>query len=217
MMNNRGIFRAVGVLALAGLVAGAILVAPAQAKKPKKIKKPAACPAYVPGADGKDQKTTVVTDAATQDKPASVDIDAGPGLGFSSPTEGSDQGPTSHAYANVQVDSAAPNAYLYVRAEFQYPEDYDLYLRTSDGTAVAYVGGFNEAPETIPASPVQPLDGTGNGGHSEMGAEQIDGAQVADCQGFTADVVSGTAAGGTVTLKYWLGPAPDSAPSRPLP
>ncbi|MEA2477969.1 MAG: hypothetical protein QOF16_701 [Actinomycetota bacterium] len=211
-MTKHGTIRVVGILALTTLVVGAVFAVPAEAKK----KKPAPCPAYAPGTDGQGKPVTVVTDAATQDKPASVQLTAGPGLGFSSPTEGSDQGQTSHAYANVQVDSKAPNAYLYVRAEFQYPNDYDLYLRTSDGTAVAYVGGFNEAPETIPSSPVQPLDGTGNGGHSEMGAEQIDGAQVADCSGFTADVVGGTAAGGAVTMKYWLGPAPATT-GRPRP
>ncbi|MDQ3879223.1 MAG: hypothetical protein M3290_12870 [Actinomycetota bacterium] len=213
-MNKHGMVRIVSLLALSGLIAGIVLVAPAEAKR----RKPAACPAYAPGDLGKDAKTTVVTDAATADKPATADVDTGPGAGFSSPDVGGDQGPTSHAYANVQVDSAAPTAYLYVRIEFQYPQDYDLYLRTSDGTAVAYVGGFNEAPLTIPANtPVgQPIDGTGHGGHSEMGAEQIDGTTVADCQGFTVDVVGGTAAGGTVTVKYWLGDPPAAA-SKPRP
>jgi hypothetical protein len=212
-MTKHGAIRIVSVLALTGLVVGAVLAVPAEAKK----KKPVSCRAYAPGSDGQGQPVTVVTDAATKDKPASVQLTAGPGLGFSSPDEGSDQGQTSHVYANVQVDSSAPNAYLYVRAEFQVPFDYDLYLRTSDGTAVAYVGGFNEAPETLPVGTLgQPLDGTGNGGHSEMGAEQIDGAQVADCSGFTADVVSGTAPGGTITMKYWLGPAPATT-GRPRP
>lgn len=213
-MTTHRIARVTAVVALTALVAGAVLAAPAQAKR----RKPPTCPAYTPGQNAADQPITLVTDAATKDKPATVDVDLGPGAGFSSADEGGDQGPTSHAYANLQVDSKASSAYLYVRAEFQYPTDDDLYLRTSDGTAVAYVGGFNEAPETIPNSPVgQPIDGTGHGGHSEMGAEQIDGAQAADCQGFTADVVGGTTPGGTVTLKYWLGPAPASDGSKPKP
>lgn len=215
-MNKHGIVRIVSLLALTGLIAGVVLVAPAEAKR--KPKKAPACPAYVPGDLGKDQPITTVTDASTQDKPATADVDTGPGMGFSSPDVGGDQGPTSHSYTNVQVDSAAPTAYLYVRLEFQYPEDYDLYLRASDGTAIAYVGGFNEAPVTLPVGTVgQPLDGTGHGGHSEMGAEQIDGATASDCQGFTVDVVSGTAAGETVTVKYWLGDPPPAAPSRPRP
>lgn len=212
-MTNKQIIRTVAVVALTGLIGGAILAAPAEAKK----KKPKACAPYAPGQDGQGKTITVVTDAATQDKPATVDVDTAPGLGFSSADEGNDQGQTSHAYTNVQVDSAAPNAYLYVRAEFQYPQDYDLFLRTADGTAAAYAAGFNEAPVTLAGPAEHTLDGTGNGGHSEMGAEQIDGFQAADCSGFTVDLSSGTAAGGTVTVKYWLGPAPASSGGKPLP
>jgi hypothetical protein len=141
---------------------------------------------------------TLVTNKATATKPATITVDTGPGLGFSG-TNGADddQGATTHAYTNVQVVSKKKSAALYVRAEFPYPEDYDLFLRYKDGTGhVAYAAGFNEFPGT-------PIDGTSSG-HSEMGAEQIDGVPSKSCLGYTVDLVSATTPGGKVTIKYWL-------------
>lgn len=206
-MNSSRIIRTTAVLALAGLAVGMLAVAPAQAKKKKK--KPAACAAYTPGELGAGQPITVVTDAATAEAPVSTTLATDAGLG-SSNNEGAsgDTGPTSHAYVNVQVDSAAASRGLFVRVEFQAGEDYDLYLRSSDGTAVAYAAGFNE----VPVDPVggTGIDGTGHGGHSEQTAEQIDGFDTPDCTGYTLDLVSGTTPGGDVTVTYWLG---DAAPA----
>src|SRR4051794_14294549 len=118
-MNSSRIIKTTAVLALAGLVVGMLAAAPAEAKKKKK-KKPAACAPYVPGETGTGQPVTVVTDAATAEAPVAVTVATDPGLGSSSPDGASgDTGPTAHAYANVQVDSAAASTGLYIRAEFQ--------------------------------------------------------------------------------------------------
>ncbi|HWL64828.1 MAG TPA: hypothetical protein VNP73_02545, partial [Actinomycetota bacterium] len=173
--------RTVAIVACAALLLGAFVAAPAEAKKKKKKKKApvaAVCAPYAPGEKGGDQPVTVVTDASTAEAPAEVTISTAPGLGFSSEQgEGNpDEGATSHTYANVQVDSANPSAGLFVSIEFTPVFDYDLWLRDSNGTALAYSAG---------SSPPTPLtDGTGNGGHSDVGSENIDGYLTADCAGF---------------------------------
>lgn len=204
-MNSDKIVRGLAVVAISSLVLGAFAAVPAEAKKKKK-KKPPACAAYAPGELGADAQITKVTDAATEEKPVEVTVSTGPGLGFSSPDVGGDTGETSHAYANLQVDSASRSANLYVRVEFTPSWDYDIFLRTSDGTALAYAAGFNQGMGAGLGDPTGAgLDGTGNGGHSEMGAEAIDGYAAADCDGFTLDISSAGTPGEDVTVKYWLG------------
>lgn len=203
-MNSHKIIRGLAVVAISILVLGAFAAAPAEAKKKKK--KPPACAAFTPGELGAGGEVTKVTDAATEDKPVEVTLSTAPGLGLSSPDVGGDEGQTSHAYTNVQVDSASPGANLYVRVEFMPSWDYDIFLRSSDGAALAYAAGFNQGMGAGLGDPTGVgLDGTGNGGHSEFGAEAIDGYAAADCDGFTLDVSSAGTAGGDVTVKYWLG------------
>lgn len=206
-MKNGRIVRSLALIATASLVLGAFMAVPADAKKKKKKpKKAPACAPYVPGENGADAPITIVTDAATAEAPVEVTVSTLEGLGFSSPDGPSgDEGATSHAYANVQVDSAASGAGLYARVEFAPTWDYDGFLRTSDGTAVAYSAGFNQF--VVPGGDPFGLDGTGNGGHSEQGAEQIDGWATSDCDGFTYDIVSTGTPGGDVTVKFWLGEA----------
>jgi hypothetical protein len=196
-----GTLRVVAVAGAAALLVGAFVAAPAEAKKKKKkAAAPAACAPYSPGAKGAGQPITVVTDAATKDKPVEVTVATDPGLGSSS-AEGegnSDEVATSHAYTNVQVDSAAAGTGLYVRVEFAQQWDYDLWLRDSSHAAVAYSAG--SSPVTTPLT-----DGTGNGGHTESGSENIDGYYAADCNGFTVDLANATGPGGDVVVKYWLG------------
>ena len=165
----------------------------------------AKCAAYKSGSMGAGKPLAVVTDKATSKKPLSVKVSTGPGLGLTSTTPDAgpgsgDTGSVTHNDVNVQVNTATRSTGLYIRVEFAPYEDYDLYLRDKTGSAVAYVGGFNVIP--VPGTF---LDGTGNGGHSEMGAEQIDGYPVKNCAGFTVDIVSATTPGGPVTVKYWLG------------
>lgn len=196
------------LLALA-LVTGMVAVVPATAasnrsdqleqqkkkkKKPKPSPTPTVCPAYVPGEQGADLETQVVTDAATAEAPVEVTIPTDPGFGIGgTPLEAT----ISHAFQNIQVDSANPTAGLHLVLEFDLEEDYDLYLNYADGTEAAHVAGFN---------PIPPLsDGTGSGGHSEMGAEFLEGISTPDCGGYTLDIANATGLGGDKTLKLWLG------------
>ena len=191
MTGNR-IVRGAALIATAALILGAFVAVPAQAKKSSGCKK------FVARTDGKGQPLSVVTDKATADKPVTVTVSTPPGAGLSSPDGPSgDQGPAAHTYYNVQVDSKAKSANLYVRAEYPPMLDYDLYLRT-EGAALAYSAGFS-----VPV-PAAGLDGTGNGGHTEVGSENIDGWPAADCSGYTVDLVSATTPGVDVTLKLWL-------------
>ncbi|HEY7874587.1 MAG TPA: hypothetical protein VIG64_05640 [Actinomycetota bacterium] len=191
---SRKLVKTAAIAGAACLVLGAFAAAPASAKK-------GACKKMKPAAEGKGQPISVVTDKATEDAPLAVTVATAPGAGLSSPDgPGGDtpEGGPSHAYANVQVDSAAKSAKLFVRAEYTPGLDYDLYLKTNYSSTVAYAAGFN-----VPV-PAQGLDGTGFGGHTEAGAEQIDGWISADCAGYLVDLVSAATPGGDVTLKFWL-------------
>ena len=150
-------------------------------------------------------KFTAVTTKATQAKPVSVSVATQPGLGTTNPSgPGGDIGQVTHAYTSVVVQGPK-SAKLFIRAEFQPFEDYDLYLRTApDQPSFAYAAGFNPAGpanDVINSSPAGPIS---KGGHSEMGAEQIDGAPVSGCTTYVVDLASATTPGGAVTVKYWL-------------
>jgi hypothetical protein len=180
-------------------------------KKKKCIKKNKAkpCAAYQPGELGAEAETTVVTDTATAEAPIEVPLAMDPSAGlFSGDVNGQANPLISHAIQNVQVDSTAPTG-LYVRVEFPEGEDYDLYLEDAEGNDAAHAGGGNQAPEVLG-------DGTGNGGHSEATAEQLDGVLTTDCGGYTVDVANAIGMG-EATLKFWLGPATwDPAAQAPI-
>jgi hypothetical protein len=160
----------------------------------------AATAAEAKGASCGSGKTTVVTAKATKDKPLSVSVATQPGLGTTSPNGASgDNGQVTHAYTNVLVKGTGK---LFVRAEFLQFEDYDLYLHLGDSPAIAYAAGFNPGGpvnDVLMQTPAAPS----KGGHSEIGAEQIDGAAVKGCA--VVDLASATTPGGAVTLKLWLG------------
>jgi hypothetical protein len=206
-MKSRRILKAAAVIGASALVLGAFVAGPAEAKKKKKKKPVPACAAYTPYEPAAAAPISVVTDAATKDAPVTVTVETAEGLGTSTyETSDGDTGAlVTHAWHNVQVDSAAASAYLYVRLEFAGHQDYDLYLRNPDGTSDIYSAGGPPYHEFFGS-------GTGNGGHAEgsptAAAENVDGVAVSDCQGFSVDIVSATTAGGPVTLKYWLGEAP---------
>lgn len=166
-------------------------------KTNKKKKGPAKCAAYAPGEEGAEAETTVVTDAATEDKPIEITMSAGPGVGIggNAVTETF----ISHVYQNVQVDSKAKDTGLWVRMEMPYPSDYDLYLNNPDGSTAAHAAGFNPEPAVY--------NDDGAGGHTEPEAEQLDGIKSSDCQGYTVDVATATGEGWDLTVKFWLGPA----------
>lgn len=161
----------------------------------KKTPKPPACPAYLPGEEGAEAELAVVTDAATEEAPLELEFDAPPGGGSLGPYD-----ETASLYQNVQVDSELPEAGLYARYEFPDGHDYDLYLNYADGSTAANSGES------------QPVNGLGSGspeGGWEAGSnyESVLGITTADCDGYTARLVSWLTTGGATTLKLWLGEA----------
>lgn len=196
--------RSASVLASAALILGAF-VAPADAKKKKKPKPPPppppACAPYTPGDEGKEAATTVLTDAATAEAPVVVDFEAaagGPSLALQG-VQIIDE--TSSLYHNIQVDSANPNAGLYVKFEFSDRHDYDLYLNYADGSNAATSGDSNTAPgEAGSGSP----EGAWEGGTNY---ELLKGINTLDCAGYTARLVSYATTGGAAKLSMWLGEA----------
>ena len=162
------------------------------------------CPKYKPGHNlwVRDKTIKIVKDSSTASKPMTFQLQTGTGAGLTSDVPSEEKGWTSHERTLLQVDTKYRQAKLYVRVEFLPGLDYDIYLLGTGGSLVAYAGGFNQAP--IPGTPA---DGTGNGGHSELTAEQLDGILTNDCGGYTLDVASAVTPGGAVTVKYWLAKA----------
>ena len=188
--------RSFAVLASVAMLVGAFAATPAEAKKKKK-KAPAACAAYSPSERGAGQPVATVTDAATAEAPVEVTVPTDAGFGFSSEEgEGNaDEIASSHAYANIQVDSAKPSVGLHVQIEFEPVFDYDLHLRDAIGTSVEYSAGFGVVPSGTDHS------------HTDVGVEALLGLPVPDCAGYTVDVVGATTGGGDVIVKAWLGEA----------
>jgi hypothetical protein len=174
-------------------------------KKLKAKKKPARCSAYKPGELGAEAKTIVVTDAATEAKPAEVTLDLGPGLGQATgtPVDAVTTAAQSHAYYNVQVDSKNKDAGLFVSLGSPVPDDNDLYLLHSTGNEAAHAAGFHGG------GPVPIFDSNADGGHTGPDAEFLDGIRTVDCGGYTVHAVGANSRGGAVPLKFWLGPASD--------
>jgi len=175
-------------------------------KEPKAAK----CGAFTPAEQGKDAETTVVTDAATAEAPIETHVVMDPAVGLiTGEIQGQKNPLTSDAYFNVQVDPKAPSTGLYVRVEFPFGEDYDLYLIAPDGSDAAHSGAANQVLDVN--------DGTGNGGHGEETAEQIDGALTNDCGGYTVHIANAFGQGHAI-LKYWLGtPTWDPASQSGIP
>jgi hypothetical protein len=198
MTYRRGL-RIVSVVSSAALVLGAVTAMPADAKKKKK--KPKVCAPYTPTEWGDGQPINLVTDDHTAEAPLEITVPTEAGLGTSSPEPPADDpsNPISHAFLNVQVDPAATETGLYATLAHTPGTDYDLYIRDSGGTGLAYSAGF------APGVPL--LDGTGNGGHTGLGTENVEGLVSADCAGYLVDIISAGTPGGDVTLTLWLGEA----------
>lgn len=184
--------RTLAVVASTALVLGAYVAAPAEAKKK--------CAKYAAPDWAADAETTVVTDKATADAPIEIELETGPGLGFTNPDyPGDETGEVSHSFHNVVVDSKAKSGNLFARIDYAPAWDYDLFLRLSAGPAVAYEADFNPATVAGPSG-----IGTLEGASAGPGFSQIDGYPVPDCYGYTVDAASGIAPGGGITLKLWL-------------
>ena len=197
-MSSSRLIRTSAVLALAGLVIGLLAAVPAEAKKKKK--KPAVCAAYVPGDAGADKPTVTVTDAATEEAPLeqAVTIDASAGDADLAGTGA--LAPGTDAF-NVQVDSAAKEAGLYVLFEFPARQDYDLNLLWPDGSYAARSHDFN----TLYSPDPRTYSNGGVGGESSDTYEKIVGVRTPDCGGYTVGLESWLAQGGDFTVKLWLG------------
>lgn len=196
--------RTIATLASLAMILGAFYALPAEAKKKKKKKKKVVtevCPAYTPTEWGAEGEIVTVTDAATAEEPISMELEVPAGVGSTSaagPDEG--DGAASHVFVNVQVDPKADSTGLYATIGFSPPLlDYDLWIRGDDGTGIAYSAGF------LPGVPF--LDGTGNGGETGLGSENILGLTSADCVGYLVDVAGAATPGGPVELTLWLGEA----------
>ena len=190
-MGSKSI-RALAVVASAALTLGAFAAAPAEAKKK--------CAKYVAPDWAADVETVTVTDSATAEEPLTFELTTGHGAGTTStdyPEDG--DGTLSHAFQNILVDSKAKAAKVFARIDFIPAFDYDLFLRTSAGPALAYEADFNPATAAGPT----PVGGY-SGGSGAPGWSQIDGYPVPDCSGFTVDVASSITPGGPVTLLIWL-------------
>ncbi|MGH2755306.1 MAG: hypothetical protein ACRDLB_12870, partial [Actinomycetota bacterium] len=107
-MNYRRAVRTISVLSTAALVFGAVGAVPAEAKKKKKKKKPPVCAPYTPTEWGDGQPINLVTDEATAEAPVEITVPTEAGFGSSSPEPPAEDptNPVSHAFLNVQVDSA---------------------------------------------------------------------------------------------------------------
>ena len=191
-MKSRSV-RTLAVLASAGLIVGAFVAGPAEAAKKKK--KPSVCAAYVPGEQGAEAPTQIVTDAATAEAPVEIKVTAHEGIGVGG--EEATETLIGHAFQNIQVDSANPTTALNVRLEMPRHEDYDLYINNPDGETAARAAGFNPIPAVY--------NDTEMGGHTEEGAEVIDALATNDCQGYTADIATASGLGGELIMKVWLG------------
>ncbi|HYP23165.1 MAG TPA: hypothetical protein VEV43_06305 [Actinomycetota bacterium] len=198
------------VLAL-GLVVSGVIAGPATAGKKKKPK-PKVCTAFQPGELGAEAETVVVTDAHTAEAPLlhafSLDMAFDEGVNDVLNEEAGTPLPgTPHHYVNIQVDSKAATAGLYVTWEFDSNRDYDLWAYNADGTEAASAHGFQPliATEGQPEPADQSNTGTNHAGHSTATTENIVGLITNDCGGYTIDTATYFGEGGDFELKIWLG------------
>lgn len=204
--------RTLSVLLTGSLLAAMIAIPAADAgakKKKKKSKpKPVACAPYVPGEMGAEAETLTVTDAHTADAPLLVPIslDAAVDEGL---LEFAGVGETPHAYFNVQVDSAAPSAGLYVTWEFPAYRDYDLWAYFADGSGAASSHGFQPLIDTndLPDDADQSNTASNHGGESTATSENLVGITTPDCAGYTVETSTYLGEGGDFEVKVWLGEA----------
>lgn len=195
------------VLAL-GLVVSGLLAGPATAAKKKKPKKPPVCAPVTPAEVGAEAPTVVVTDAHTAEAPLlqAVTLDASVAdadLIGQVPDEGLLA--SSHSYFNVQVDSAAKTAGLYVTFEFPEHRDYDLWAYFSDGTVAASSHGFQPALATHGTQADISNTATNHGGESTATSENLVGIITNDCGGYTIETANWLGEGGDFEVKMWLG------------
>lgn len=197
---NKKVF---SVLVTGSLLATIIALPAGDALAKKKKKKPAVCFPFVPGELGVEKPMVVLTDAATEAAPVEQAVSlAGSVADADLIGEIPDEGPLAPSYDqfNVQVDTAKPDAGLYVLFEFPDRRDYDLELLNIDGSYAARSHDFNPVIGT-------PVSGANDGhaGEATSSSEKIVGVRTADCGGWTVETVNWLGEGGDMTVKLWLG------------
>lgn len=196
-MRSPRFIRTVAVVGMSALVLGAFVAGPADAKKKKK-KKPAVCATFTPGEKGTDKPTIKVTDANTETAPALQPVTLEPEV-----TEGIVS--FSESVFNVQVDSAAKEAGLYILFEFQDRQDYDMNVWHTDGSYAARSHGFQPILGTEPTIEEEAGNLGGHAGESTSSSEKIVGLRTSDCGGWTVSAENYLGQGGDFEIKLWLG------------
>ena len=192
-MRSSRFMRTVAVVGMSALVLGAFAATPADAKKKKK---PKVCAPYQPGEKGTDKPLVTVTDAHTEEAPLVQKVTLDESAADFVPV----MEPGSDAF-NVQVDSAAKEAGLYILFEFPSRRDYDLELWYDDGSYAARSHDFNLLYSPAP----QTYSNEGHAGESSDSYEKIVGVRTPDCAGYTAEAVNWLGEGGEFEIKVWLG------------
>ena len=197
-MRSPRFIRTVAVVGMSALVLGAFVAGPADAKKKKK--KPAVCKTFTPGEKGADKPTIKVTDAATEEAPAVQTVTLAESVADADLVGTGALQPSTDAF-NIQVDSAAKEAGLYILFEFPTRRDYDLEVWHTDGSYAARSHDFNPLYSPNP-------DTYSNGGHAGEAtdhSEKIVGLRTSDCGGWTAETVNWLGEGGEMEVTVWLG------------
>jgi hypothetical protein len=212
-MKSHRTIRTLSVVASAALILGAFVAGPADAKKKKKKPKPpppvASCPAVTPAepASSSTQKgealeapVVTITDAATADAPHVFEYSHGQAIYDLHEQLGEDT-----AFFNIQVDSANPDALLFVRQEWAPgpASDFDLYLYDAASGEEVESSGSPNLP--MPVGPIPEVGETG----WETGAwgyESISDFPVLDCAAFTIESRAYLTRGEDMQLKVWLAP-----------
>lgn len=182
------------------LVLALVAAAPASAKKKKKKKPPAVCATYTPGEIGAEGETVVLTDAANEEAPLVHTVSLDPSIA-------NIEGDPTKAVFNVQVDSAAPEAGLYVRMEFPAQRDYDLWLTYSDASVAASSHEWNTVYLPVVGYPPVLQGNDSHGNESSATSEAFMGIKTSDCGGYTVEVENWFGEGGDFDLSLWLGEA----------
>lgn len=195
-MTSKILRIAVAMTAVTGLLAGGV-AGEAVAKKKKKKPKPAACAPFTPGEAGVEQPTVMLKDSATEAEPVAQTVTLDESV--ADLTFGRTE--ATYSYFNIQVDTANPDAGLWILLEFPTRRDYDLNLLHTDGSYAARARSFNTV---LPA----PLISTpGHGGEGTDHSEKLLGIRTADCGGWTLSVENHLGEGGDFDVQLWLGEA----------
>lgn len=168
-------------------------------KSPKPGKPSGACAPFTPGEAGADKPTITLTDAATEEKPLEQTVTLDPSVADLD-LVGAGVPPASHDAFNIQVDSSAASAGLYVLLEFPARHDYDLNLLHPDGSYAARSRSFNP----VLGTPAEMFSEPGHGGEGTEGSEKLVGIKTGDCGGWTLDVANYLGMGGEFSVKLWL-------------